>query len=244
MDHAHHGSGDLALELPLLFLTGLTVSLGHCLGMCGPLQSAVVIRWRETRTGSLWPRLLRYHLARITSYVLIGGIFALLGTATLLTGNAATWQGVLSVAAAVLMVPVSLALLGILPASRWTELRGVGDWFTRRFLARGGGGTRGDWALGMLNGFLPCGPVLAVALTAATKSLGMGVAHMAVYGAGTLPVLLLWGAALTRLSSRVRLGFHRLSGALLLVISVQLALRGLAALGAIRHLDLGPFMLW
>lgn len=245
MDHAH-AHGDIALDIPLLFLMGLTVSLGHCVGMCGPLQAAVALRWQETRPGSLGARLLRYHLARVTSYVIIGGLFALLGSVGFLAGNARTWQGALSVAAAGLMLPVALGLLGLLSPQKWTEMHGIGDRVSHALLSRLGnrGRARGDWSLGMLNGFLPCGPVLAVALAAAPKPVWTGMLLMAAYGAGTLPVLLVWGAAASRIPAAVRRGFYRLSGILLLALAVQLALRGLAALGVVSHVEIGRFMLW
>lgn len=222
------------------------MSLGHCVGMCGPLQSAVVLRWQSAtgRRPGLLSRILPYHLARIVSYVLIGGVFALLGTAAGLTGNATRWQGILSLAAGALMIPVALGLLGVLPAQRWAELRGVGDRFARRFLAFRNGKTPGAWTLGMANGFLPCGPVLAVALAAAPRSVGHGMLLMGTYGVGTVPALVVLGLAAARITPRIRLRFHRLSGVFVLLVAVQLVIRGLAAFAVMPHVNAGPFMLW
>jgi sulfite exporter TauE/SafE len=246
LDHAHHVASGLTLDFPLLFLTGLTVSLGHCVGMCGPLQSAVVLRWQEAagRRPGFFSRILPYHLARVASYVLIGGTFALLGTAAGLTGDAPRWQGILSIAAGALMAPVALGLLGVLPPQKWAELRGVGDRFARRFLALGSGKAPGAWTLGMANGFLPCGPVLAAALAAAPRPVGEGMLLMAGYGAGTLPVLIVLGLAAARIPHRGRLRFHRLSGVFVLLVAAQLVIRGLAAFALVPHVNAGPFMLW
>ena len=59
-----------------------------------------------------------------------------------------------------------------------------------------------------------------MALAAAPTTVWKGMLLMAAYGAGTLPVLLVWGAAASRIPPRVRAGFYRLSGFLLLVVAV------------------------
>ena len=95
------------------------------------------------------------------------------------------------------------------------------------------------------DGFLPCGPVLAVALSAAAApSAPAGAARMLAYGLGTLPVLVVLGAVATNLSPRIRQAFHRVSGILVLIIALQIVLRGLSTLGVIPPLHLGPVMIY
>ena len=76
-------TGDPLVELGLLFMVGLTMSLGHCVGMCGPLQSAIFMRYRGEEPSRLRriPPLLLYHTGRVISYVAIGVVFALVGWA-------------------------------------------------------------------------------------------------------------------------------------------------------------------
>ena len=38
--HPLAAEGAPSLDLLLIFVTGLTISLGHCIGMCGPIQGA------------------------------------------------------------------------------------------------------------------------------------------------------------------------------------------------------------
>jgi sulfite exporter TauE/SafE len=100
-------------------------------------------------------------------------------------------------------------------------------------------------ALGALNGLLPCGLVYSALLVAAsTGSLLMGAAGMAVFGLGTLPALLVMGIGAGALSARVRQAFVRVAGVLIVVVGVQLVLRGLAGWGVLPHLHLGRVMLW
>ncbi len=67
---------------------------------------------------------------------------------------------------------------------------------------RGAGGA-GAWFLaGLLDGFLPCGPVYAVATGTVVSSPLAGAAGMALFGLGTMPALLLLAIGTERLSPR------------------------------------------
>ncbi len=79
---------------------------------------------------------------------------------------------------------------------------------------------------------------------ASTASLWRGGAAMLGFGLGTLPVLMILGLGVSRLSIRIRTLFHRLAAILLLLIAVQLILRGLASWGVIAHLRFGEFVIW
>lgn len=241
-------AGAASIDLPLIFLTGLTMSVGHCVGMCGPIQAAFCVgQNRRGATGMrLLPPLLRYHGGRILSYGLIGAAFGLLGSATRLAGSTAGVQGSLSLVAAVLMLVVATAMLGLLPVGDWSGPAGWGSAVSRRiksFLS-GETGLR-QFGLGVANGFLPCGPVVAVALTAAAAAnVFVGVMLMGIYGLGTLPLLLVLGFASGRIGPKLRSRLNRLGAILVLLVAAQLALRGLAAFGVVRHLVFGRFVIW
>ena len=99
--------------------------------------------------------------------------------------------------------------------------------------------------LGLANGFLPCGAVAAVALTAAASAHGgVGALLLLVYGAGTIPVLLAMGLVSTRLRPGLRARWYRVGASLVLVLAVQLILRGLAVMGALPHFRLGAVVFW
>ena len=179
-------SDSASLDLPLMFLTGMTVSLGHCLGMCGPLQSAFAMRAKSR--GSLAPALLRYHGARIAAYALLGGVLGWLGTMARLGSVTASVQAVLSLFLGLVMIAVAVGLMGVLG---WPEV--LRPSLPSRWLSHTRGGSS-DLLLGLANGFLPCGAVAAVALSAiAAAHAGIGAILLLVYGAGTLPVLLAAG---------------------------------------------------
>jgi len=235
------------LELTLLFTTGVTISLGHCVGMCGPIVSAysVALRRREGRP-PFFPPLLRYHSGRLVGYAIIGGALGTLGTMSRLMSSTAVVQAGVSLVAAALVLLVGLGLAGVLPARRWAESPGLGRrvsrWIGSLLRAR----TRGrQFLLGIANGFLPCGPVIAVAVAAAAAANPLrSMGAMLAYGLGTVPVLVVLGYGVHRLSARARLGFHRVGAALVLIMASQLALRGLAQLHLIAHLRIGEVVIW
>ena len=249
MDCCSGGMGSLvgSLDWWILLGTGLTISLGHCLGMCGPLVTAFSLTQREGAPGTwhLLPRLLVYHAGRIGGYVLIGAAFGAVGSVANL-GQSRHLQGVFSLALGVLMLLLGLGLLGWLPTRAWVEggplQRLVSDRLGR-WLRAAGWGRR--WLFGLANGLLPCGPVYAVALkAAAVRQVTTGAAAMAAFGLGTVPVLLLLGLGVTRLSLAWRRFFNRLGAVLVLVMAVQLVLRGTAALGWTGHLRWGEVVFW
>ena len=233
-----------------MFATGLTVSLGHCLAMCGPLQA--LFAGGRAAAGDRGVRLAGslglYHLGRILAYVLLGGAFGLAGSGLRLAAQPVVWQGAVSIWAGALLAAGAVALaLG----RDWMTSGTIARKFTGpiiRLLHRGGTARHplARVRLGLLNGFLPCGPVFALALTAATASadVRVGMLLMAAYGLGTLPVLVVFGLVSGRLSPLLVRRVGSLLWAVLLLAGVQLALRGLAVLGLIPHFSIGIVVFW
>ena len=92
---------------------------------------------------------------------------------------------------------------------------------------------------------VPCGPVFSVAMTAAaTGSVVKGAVAMLAFGLGTIPVLIILGLGAGRLGVRLRSVFNRIGAVLIILIAVQLILRGLSAWGLVAHLRFGEFVVW
>ncbi len=251
MDSCCHplvAEGAASLDLALVALTGLTVSLGHCVGMCGPIQTAFAMeRDRQgARGGALLGSLLLYHGGRILAYGLIGAAFGLAGATVRLGSGAREVQGVLALVLGGGMLLLALSMLtGFGSAGLpdpWGVGRRVGERIRRLIAARS---ARSQAALGLANGFLPCGPVLAVALGAAAAAHpGVGGLLLVLYGLGTLPVLLILGLAAARISPAVRARLNRLGAVFLAAVAAQLVLRGLATLEVVPHLRWGEFVVY
>jgi hypothetical protein len=225
-----------------LFLSGLLGSLGHCLGMCGPLVIMVGARSPVGGPAAVFWHLL-YHIARITVYaglgIAAGSVGALIGA----SGHLSHISGIVSLVLGLAIVLLGLGYLGWLPLGR---LERPNAWLSHAMSrALRQGGLKGVAALGALNGILPCGLVYSALLTATAtgRPLASG-AGMIAFGAGTLPALLLTGVGAGALGVGVRRAFSRIAGFLILLIGCQLMLRGLASLDILPHARLGGLMLW
>jgi sulfite exporter TauE/SafE len=97
-------------------------------------------------------------------------------------------------------------------------------------------GIQGPFALGALNGLLPCGLVYA-ALTAAAGlgSLPQAVGFMVAFGLGTAPVLVFLGLASGAVTARVPVRIRRAAPAMLAIVGVLLIVRGLRMPAAHDH---------
>jgi sulfite exporter TauE/SafE len=87
------------------------------------------------------------------------------------------------------------------------------------------------YPVGLVLGLLPCGASLTAFLTAAgTGSPAGGLLQALVFGLGTVPALLLVGAASASVGARLRGALHRAGGALVAALGVLFLLRGLGVL--------------
>lgn len=225
-----------------LLLSGFLGSLGHCLGMCGPLVLMVGAGLRTNQL-SLFPHYLLYHTIRITVYALLGALAGVIGSVMGLGQQLSGPAGFISVMLGLGVILFGLSYLGWLPLGR---LQGGSDWLSRamsRAVRRGG--RSGVMILGALNGLLPCGLVYSALLLAASTGGALpGLVGMFLFGAATIPALLVLGVGVGSLNVHTRQLFMRMAGVLIVIVGLQLALRGLAALSIIPHLKLGAVMLW
>jgi sulfite exporter TauE/SafE len=208
-----------ALSLFPIFIIGLLGSV-HCVGMCGGIVSALSIVSTPARkfpvtvvsqsaalqqTGALDSalRVISYNIGRITSYA-IGGAIAggIAGSARTLVGLSTIQMGGYWLAN-LMLVALGLYLMDAWRGLTWLETAGQSVWrhiqpLTKRLLPL-------DSPLkmlgaGMLWGWLPCGMVYSVLMTAMlTGSAFSGAAVMIAFGLGTLPTLLTMGMLGTRL---------------------------------------------
>ena len=166
----------------------------HCAGMCGGIVHALCAAPGRQVSAPSMRYLLAYNAGRIASYVGAGALAGALGQAGLLTRAAPLLQPALFALASAMLVLLGLYLaraapvLGRLEAVGARLWRGIEPWSRHVLpvtsLARALG-------LGALWGWLPCGMVYAVLLTAlALGSWWQGAAVMFAFGLGTLPNLL------------------------------------------------------
>lgn len=202
----------------------------HCLGMCGGIVSALTFSLpaaQRAKTTNLLPLLLAYNAGRMSGYVFAGALVGGLGAAFLTVSGAQEVRQVLQIFAALFMVALGLYLAGIWAGVARVENAGRLVWryiepCGRRFMP-----VDAAWKalpLGFVWGWLPCGLVYSVLIWAlsAGSALQGGLLLLA-FGLGTLPNLLLMGAAAAKLSSLTRNPqVKRAAGLLVVVLGVLL----------------------
>jgi len=222
------------------FLAGLLGS-GHCFGMCGGIAGSLGALSGANNRAILLPAL-QFNVGRMLGYVILGAIAA----------------GVLGAAG---------EIMALKPLGKWLRgltalmvlligLRFLLDWRGLDAIEKGGAGLwrriapfaarisqRHDWigrfGLGICWGFLPCGLVYTVLVTAAsTGSVLGGGSTMFAFGVGTLPAMLGLTAAAPALSAFLSDRFvRRIVGFSLVVLALWMffTLLGPATGGTHRH---------
>lgn len=210
-----------AIYTGLIF--GLVTSL-HCAGMCGPI--AVALPLPGTSVGQKLFGGVLYNIGRTLTYVVLGAILGLLGQGITALG----FQSWLSVITGVLMISTVA-----FPSLFKFNLGGNNN--KRTLLTRLKAGLRrlfstktnsSLFAIGILNGFLPCGPLYsALIISAGTGNMLKSIAFMAMFGLGTIPMLLAISALGNILSLSIRRKLSNLLPVLIVIIGLLFILRGL-----------------
>ena len=196
----------------MLFVTGLMTSV-HCVAMCGGIglsQSLTGVQKQKTALGPT----LQYQLGRLLSYVGLGALLGGAGGLLAVGGLSYGFQGAVKLVAGGAMLVMGLNMLSLLPPL--PRLR----WLPK--FSRPKGLT--PFQVGLLNGFMPCGPLQSMLLLAlASGSAVRGALSMLCFCLGTLPLLLGFGSLAAWLGKRF-------TGAVLSGGAVLIAVFGLSML--------------
>jgi len=218
----------------LVFAAGALGSFGHCIGMCGPLVAAFSLPLEE---GRLLPANLLYHLGRVTTYALIGGATGLTGSFVGVASHLESFQKIVMTATGLLIVLMGLVLGGWVPALRGPEKEAGRYRVVGRIvrLVSEGGSPGAFFPLGLALGFLPCGLVYGALLSSARVGMEAG-SHaegflngflmMALFGAGTVPGLLIVAKTAGLIGARLRARLYRAAAVTMIVVGMVFAVRG------------------
>lgn len=200
------------------FLFGLLGSV-HCAVMCGPI--ALVLP-----KGNLLFNQLAYNVGRITSYLIIGGIFGLIGRGLFLVG----FQQTISILAGVLLLVV---YFGSRVSTKRNWLGGFIQAFTGKLRKLIGPNLHSmkwysRYMVGAINGFLPCGLVYMAAVAGiSTGSPEGGMSYMFLFGLGTVPMMVGITFSKRFFNSKNRVNIYKLVPYFVVVVSTLFVLRGL-----------------
>lgn len=211
-----------------IFLIGLLASF-HCIGMCGGIVLSYSAGNLQKEKGKILAPHFYYNAGRLISYSIIGAILGGIGS---FFGVNPYFTGVIMALAGAFMVLMGLSFLGKFSILEKIKLR------TPQFIARylynqkHGGKSRGPFVIGLLNGFMPCGPLQAMQLYAlASGSAARGGLSMAIYALGTIPLMLGFGALVSTFAKEHIGKIMKVSGILIVVLGLLMVNRGLVNFG-------------
>ncbi|WP_306397910.1 sulfite exporter TauE/SafE family protein [Telluria beijingensis] len=203
-----------------VFLVGLAGSV-HCAGMCGGIVGAlslprrpapllrapafpVPVRSETAAGGAALAYVGAYNAGRIASYVMAGALAGGLAGGAASLASLPALQAGFYWAANLMLVVLGLFLMDAWRGLASVERAGQALWrqvspLLRRVNGAPAGGAR-MFALGALWGWLPCGMVYSVLVTAMLSGSALdGAGVMLAFGLGTLPMLAALGLAGARL---------------------------------------------
>jgi uncharacterized protein len=204
-------------------LMGLLGSF-HCLGMCGPIAVALPVG-----KGAGWQfvagRIL-YNGGRIITYAGLGLVAGAFGQSLQLVGI----QQLVSIVAGVLIfiLAVMPALISR-PLGNLLFMQNFLFWVRKKFSYYYQKQNLASLlVVGLLNGLLPCGFVyIALAGAIAMKTLPLAMIYMALFGLGTLPMMLLVSLSGKLIKPQTRFLFKRAVPYLACVMAFLFIMRGL-----------------
>jgi sulfite exporter TauE/SafE len=172
--------------LATAFLAGLLGS-GHCFGMCGGIAAGL---GAMSRGRAVVPAL-QFNLARLFSYAVLGLVAAGVLKGAIGFLPISRWLRLLTAA---MILLIGLKFLFNFRGIEFIERGGAGLWRKIMPFAMKAGNRKdglGRILLGICWGFIPCGLVYSVLLTAAaTANPISGATTMLAFGFGTLPSML------------------------------------------------------
>jgi sulfite exporter TauE/SafE/copper chaperone CopZ len=177
-----HQLANAEMAYGMLFIIGLMTSV-HCLAMCGGINLSQCISH-----GFSSPFM--YSLGRVISYTSVGFVVGALGS---VIDFSTTMQGMLKLIAGVFMLIMGINLLGIFPWLHKLNTR-MPQYIAKRINAEKAK-NKSPLIVGLLNGFMPCGPLQAMQLYAlSTGSPVKGALSMFLFSLGTVPLTFSFGA--------------------------------------------------
>ena len=182
----------------------------HCAAMCGGIAGAMPLRpalgpsgpaasLRMAPLASPFARNLAFNTGRIASYAVAGALAGSISSAAFVMHDTMVLRQLLFAMANLMLIALGLYLAGLWHGITALERGGAILWRRIQPLAAGllrSSSTRHTLALGALWGWIPCGLVYSMLVSAlASGSAANGALIMLAFGLGTLPNLLAMGWA-------------------------------------------------
>ncbi|MCF8370908.1 MAG: sulfite exporter TauE/SafE family protein [Bacteroidales bacterium] len=195
----------------------------HCIGMCGPIAISLPLsdqNWTSKTLGGII-----YNLGRVVTYSILGGLFGLVGQGLKIAG----FQQALAIVVGSIMIASVFFPLLFNKMSKGSPLfSSVEKLKMKMGLLFGKKSNSALFAIGLLNGLLPCGPVyIALGLSLASGHFLLGSLYMAVFGLGTIPIMLSLSLLGNFISGPIRLKIRKIVPTFIVLMGLWFILKGL-----------------
>lgn len=218
---------DTKMGYGMLFVIGLLTSV-HCVAMCGGINlSQCIPQTGQNDKDSLRPAL-AYNIGRVVSYTAVG--FVLGGIGFMIGGGAEVGlpvllQGILKIVAGLFMVIMGLNMLGLFPGLRKFMIR-MPKVFARK-IGKEKARRKQPFLVGVLNGFMPCGPLQSMWVVAlATCNPLLGALSMLLFSLGTVPLMLGLGTVVSILGRKFTDKVMMVGAVLVVVLGLAMLSQG------------------
>lgn len=223
----------------MLFIAGLFTSV-HCIAMCGGINLSQCAGCNGCESNNIYSKLkpsFLYNLGRVSSYTIFGGMVGALGSVFSISLKG---KALISLMAGIFMIIMGINMLGIMPVLRKIMPR-LPKSLTNIVDDKRNG--NGPFFVGLLNGFMPCGPLQAMQLYAlGTGSFLNGALSMFIFSLGTVPLMFSFGAFSSILSSKFTKQMMKISAILVIILGVVMGNRGFSLAGInVADKILSPF---
>lgn len=205
----------------MLFVLGFLTSI-HCVGMCGGLMLSQSISDNMSSKFTAMKPALLYNVGRVISYTILGCIVGSLGSVISLS---LVLKAGLQIFAGIFMIVMGFNIAGFRLFRRFFIRY---PWSACSINKNG----KGPFIVGILNGFIPCGPLQTMQIYAlSTGSALKGGISMFAFALGTVPLMLTFGAITGILSKNLTKDLIKLSGIFIILLGLIMGNRGLALAG-------------
>ena len=223
---------DSTMGFGMLFVIGLMTSV-HCIAMCGGINVSQCLSENKKFSG-LYP--VMYNLGRVVSYTVIGFVLGFagmfFGTGENL-GVSSIIQGLIKSFAGIYMVIMGVNMLGFVPQIKRLTFHLPN--FIGKFRVK----NSQPFVVGLLNGFMPCGPLQSIQLVAlATGNPFTGGLSMFAFSLGTVPLMLGLGSLVSVLGKRFTDRMMTVGAILVTVMGLAMVSQGASLTGMIKSENL------
>jgi sulfite exporter TauE/SafE/copper chaperone CopZ len=216
------------------FIIGLIASVSTCLAVVGGLVLSMSANY--AKEGSVWKPQTLFHIGRLVSFFVLGGVIGALGSSFHLglTGNL-----ILSIIVGVIMLILGINLLDIFHATKRLQFA-LPKVFAKHTISKAATATHAlaPLLVGIGTFFLPCGFTQSMQVyTLTTGSFIKGALTMVTFALGTLPVLTLLSFSSFSIAQKSWKGvFFKTAGLVVIILALFNLISTLVVAGVINPL--------